>query len=109
MNKIKIYERVVYDHYAIIARNGKIISIERKARLSTLKRRILELMDYCEALNARMSGPLYEIWQARDVGGCYDYTAFRFKDGVWEKTFGGQSAEMEGAVLGMASAKYRLT
>ena len=105
MQKIKIYERVIYDHYAIIAREGKVISIERKARLSTLKRRIGELLDYCEGLNSRMAGPFYEVWQARDVGGCYDYTSFTFSDGGWVRRFGGQPREMELAVLGMANRK----
>ena len=106
MQKVKIYERTIYDHFAIISRDGKIVSIERKARLTTLKRRIGELLDYCEGLNSRMAGPFYEVWQARDVGGCYDYTGFHYGNGKWEREIGGQPNAVESAVLGMAKAKY---
>ena len=77
MNKVRIYERMLYDHFVVIMRGDKVERAERKGTLDSWTKLAEKMLDWFTPLNGVMKrGPYYDVWIMRDRGNRYECNGF---------------------------------
>lgn len=111
MKQVKVYERVLYDHYVVIEREGKILRIERRCTYEKACELLDETLDWCEGLNARMRKPFFNVWLCRERGNHYEYTGHMWgrvlHDSMgWISVSDGAPASIEETIPSLKSNPY---
>ena len=107
MKKVKIYERVLHEHYVAIEREGKIIRIDKRCTLKTACRLMDEMEAYLAQMNKGIKPPFYNLWMCHDMGMSYRYTCVAWAPGKedWEFTDDLPPLALEGLIHSLRGGK----
>lgn len=81
MTKVTVYQRTIYDHFAMIVYNGKVHRCERRSTLASFVKESDKMLDWAQPMNqAILKPPFFEIWICRDRGNRYEVTGFLWNE-----------------------------